>query len=215
VVTYRDNRQMGAIGQEKTKMQQVINLSKHQSVLRPTDLKSLGLPPKYLQRLEQEGILQRIGRGLYQTSDAEISEHQSLLEAARQIPNGVVALLSALAFHEFTTQNPSVIWMAIDRKSRKPRITYPPIRFVKMSGPSLVEGIEEHEINGVKIKVFSPAKTVADCFKYRNKIGMDVAIEALKEGWRNKKFTVDELLHYAEICRVKNVIMPYAETIVV
>jgi predicted transcriptional regulator of viral defense system len=146
--------------------------------------------------------------------DAEISQHQSLLEAARQVPNGVVTLLSALAFHEFTTQNPSVIWMAIDGKARTPRVSYPPIRFIKMSTPFMSEGVEEHIIQGVTIKVFSPAKTVADCFKFRNKIGLDVALEALKEGWRGKKFKRPELLHYAESCRVKKIMMPYVEAVV-
>ena len=124
-----------------------------------------------------------------------------------------MALLSALNFHELGTQNPFEVWLAIDRKARRPSIDYPPIRFVTMSHTGLGEGVERHEIDGVTVTVFCPAKTVADCFKYRNKIGLEVALEALKAGWQARKFTMDELLKYARLCRVANVMQPYMESL--
>lgn len=133
---------------------------------------------------------------------------------AEQVPGGVVALLSALNFHGFTTQNPFEIWIAIDGRARKPEIEYPPVRYLSLSGEALTAGVEEHNIEGRIVKVYCPAKTVADCFKYRNKIGLDVAIEALREGWREKRFTMAELNQYAKIDRVANVMRPYMESIV-
>jgi len=132
----------------------------------------------------------------------------------RRVPNGVFCLLSALVFHQFTTQNPHELWIAIPNKAWRPQVDYPPVRYITMSGEALDNGIETHCIDGVDIRVYSAAKTVADCFKFRNRVGLDVAIEALKEGWRHKKFTIDELMRFAEICRVTKVIQPYAETIV-
>lgn len=196
-----------------SKRQQVINLAKQQAVIRPRDLVAKGLPKDYLNQLAQEGVLAKLGRGLYQWPDREMSSHQSLIEVAKLVPNGVVTLLSALSFHELTTQNPFEVWLAIDRKARRPTIDYPPVRFVTMSQEGLMEGVELHQIDGVEVKVFCVAKTVADCFKYRNKIGLDVALEALKEGWKARKFTMDELIKYAKICRVANVMQPYMESL--
>jgi predicted transcriptional regulator of viral defense system len=194
--------------------QQVIKVVRAQSVVRPKDLKELGLPKDYLYLLEKEGIIERVGRGLYQWPDKDLGRHQSLAEVCKLAPKAVVALLSALNYHNMTTQNPHEIWLAIDRKAWKPEISYPPVRFVTMSGETLHAGVEEHSTDGVLIKVFCPAKTVADCFKYRNKVGLDVALEALREGWSARKFTMDELLRYAEICRVKKVMQPYIESLV-
>lgn len=197
-----------------SRRQQVINLVRAQSVIRPKDLKEYGLPKDYLYILAREGIIERIGRGLYQWPDKDLGRHQSLAEVCKMAPKAVVALLSALNFHNMTTQNPHQIWLAIDRKGWRPEIAYPPVRFVTMSGEALNAGVETHSIDGVPIKVFNPAKTVADCFKYRNKVGLDVALEALREGWSARKFTMDELLGYAEICRVKKVMQPYLESLV-
>ena len=194
--------------------QQVINVVRAQSVVRPKDLKELGLPKDYLYLLEKEGIIDRISRGLYQWPDKDLGRYQSLVEVSKRVPKAVLALLSALNYHNMTTQNPYEIWLAIDRKAWRPEISYPPVRFVTMSGEALYAGVEEHSIDGGVIKVFCPAKTVADCFKYRNKVGLDVALEALREGWSARKFTMDELLHYAEICRVKKVMQPYIECLV-
>jgi len=199
---------------QETKRQQVINLVQSLPVVRPKDLNEHDLPRDYLYVLAREGLIERIGRGLYQWPGKDLGRHQSLAEACKLAPKAVVALLSALNYHNITTQNPHQIWLAIDRKSWRPEISYPPVRFVTMSGKALHEGIETHSIDGVPIKVFNPAKTVVDCFKYRNKVGLDVALEALREGWSARKFTMGELLHYAEICRVKKIMQPYMESLV-
>ena len=197
-----------------SKREQVIEFIQAQSVVRPRDLTARGLPKDYLYLLEKEGVIERVGRGLYQWPNKDLGRSQSLVEVCKLTPNAVVALLSALNYHNMTTQNPHQVWLAIDGKAWRPTISYPPVRFVTMTGEALHAGVDEHSIDGVVIKVFSPAKTVVDCFKYRNKIGLDVALEALREGWSSRKFTIDELLHYAEICRVKNVMQPYIESLV-
>lgn len=198
----------------ESKRQQVIDLVRGQSVIRPRDLKEHGLPKDYLYILAQEGVIERIGRGLYQWPNKDLGRHHSLIEISKLAPKAVVALLSALNYHNMTTQNPHQIWLAIDRKAWRPEISYPPVRFVTMSAESLHSGVETHSIEGVQIKVFNPAKTVVDCFKYRGKIGLDVALEALREGWSSRKFTIDELQNYAKICRVQKVMQPYLESLV-
>lgn len=199
---------------QETKRQQVINLVQALPVVRPKDLSEHGLPRDYLYVLAREGLIERIGRGLYQWPGKDLGRHQSLAEVCKLAPKAVVALLSALNYHNITTQNPHQIWLAIDRKSWRPEISYPPVRFVTMSSEALHEGVETHSIDGALIKVFNPAKTVVDCFKYRNKVGLDVALEALREGWSARKFTMGELFHYAEICRVKKIMQPYMESLV-
>ena len=136
-----------------------------------------------------------------------------MAEVSKRIPGGVVCLLSALQFHEFTTQLPFQVWLAIDRKAWLPRIQDMPIRFVRFSEASLTQGADVHEINHVHVKIYNPAKTIADCFKYRNKIGLDVALEALRDGLKHKKCTRDEIWHYARICRVTRIMLPYLEAI--
>ena len=196
-----------------SKRQQVLNLLQTLSVVRPKDLIERDLPKDYLYILAQEGVITRIGHGLYQWPDKDLGRYQSLAEACKKVPNAVVTLLSALNYHNITTQNPHQIWLAIGQKSWRPKISYPPIRFITMSGEAMTSGIEEIVVGGVSIKVFNPAKTIADCFKYRNKIGIDV-LEALKEGWATDKFTMDELYRYAKICRVNKVMQPYIESLV-
>ncbi|MFT6289350.1 MAG: putative transcriptional regulator of viral defense system [Halieaceae bacterium] len=199
---------------EPSKKQQVIDYAKNHPIVRPSDLTRLGLPKDYLYQLSKEQVLVRIGRGMYQWPNRRAGNNQSLIEAVKQAPNAVVALLSALSFHELTTQNPHEIWLAIDRKSWRPKIQYPPVRFVTLSGQLMSEGVERHTVDGEDLKVFSVARTVVDCFKYRHKIGLEVALEALREGWLEKRFTIDELVRYAELCRVKNVMQPYLESLV-
>jgi predicted transcriptional regulator of viral defense system len=199
---------------EPSKKQQVIDYAKNHSIVRPSDLTRLGLPKDYLYQLSKEQVLDRIGRGMYQWPNRSAGNSQSLIEAVRQAPNAVVALLSALSFHELTTQNPHEIWLAIDRKGWRPKIQYPPVRFVTLSGKLMSEGVECHTVDGEELKIFSIARTVVDCFKYRHKIGLEVALEALREGWREKRFTIDELVRYAELCRVRNVMQPYLESLV-
>ena len=196
-----------------THTDKVLELVKKAGVLRPRDLEPYGIPRVYLSRLHRAGKLQRIGRGLYVLPGTNVSEHRSLAEACKRIPNGVICLLSALRFHELTTQSPFEVWLAIGEKAWRPRVEYPPLRIVRFASAALSAGVEEHRIDGVSVPVFIPAKTVADCFKYRNKIGLDVAIEALRECWRSKRCTMDDLWQYAKICRVQNVLRPYLESL--
>lgn len=192
----------------------IIKMARKTGVVRAREIRKAGIHPEYLRKLCKKGLLIRTGRGLYVLADGDFTEHHSLAEACKRVPHGIICLLSALSYHEIGTQNPHQIWMAIDRSMRKPKVDYPPIRIFRFSGPSLEEGIEKKKIEGVSVRVYNPAKTVADCFKYRNKVGIDVAIEALKECWRSRRSTVDELVHYAKICRVRNIMQPYIEAIV-
>ena len=142
-----------------------------------------------------------------------MSEHYSLVQACKRVPKGVICLLSSLRFIDLTTQSPSDIWIAIDRKARLPKSDGLPFRFVRFSGDALYSGVELHVIEGVEVKVYSPAKTVVDCFKYRNKIGLDVALEALRECWHERRCSMGELWHFAKICRMTNVMRPYLESL--
>ena len=194
-----------------TKRDQILRMLKKTRVLRPQDVEAVGISRTYLNKLHTEGILDRPSRGLYVLPDDEPSEQRSLVEACRRVPRGVVCLLSALQFHGLTTQAPFEIWMAIDERAHLPRVDYPPLRIVRFSGAALTSGVQEYVIEGVAIHVYSTAKTVADCFKYRNKIGIDVAIEALRDCLRQRKATSDELWQAAKVCRMTNVMRPYLE----
>ena len=146
-------------------------------------------------------------------ANAEPTEHHALAEACKRVPHGVICLLSALRFHNLTTQLPHETWMAIPGTARQPKVDQPAMRFHRFSGPALADGIETHEIEGVQVKVYNPAKTVVDCFKYRNKIGLDIAIEALKDYIYQHKATPDALWHYAKTCRMTRVMQPYMEAL--
>jgi predicted transcriptional regulator of viral defense system len=202
---------MSARGQGMDRTQQILEMVEQAGVLRPRDLDAHGIPRIYLSRLCERGYLQRVGRGLYVLPNADISEHHTLAEASKLVPRGVVCLLSALRFHGLTTQSPHEVWLAIGSKAWRPQVDYPPLRFVRFSERTLETGVEEHSIEGVLVRIYDPAKTVADCFKYRNKIGLDVALEALRDCRRQRRCTNDELWHYAKICRVANVMRPYME----
>jgi predicted transcriptional regulator of viral defense system len=197
-----------------SRLEQTLALVREAGVLRPRDLKAHGLSREYLRRLEQRGLILRSSRGLYIPADADLTESHSLAEACKRVPHGVICLLSALQFHGLTTQAPFEVWMAIDGKARLPRIGYPPLRIVRFSGEALSYGVEEHWIEGVPVQVYSPAKTVADCFKYRNKVGLDVALEALRETWRERRATMDAIYRAANVCRVDRVMQPYLEAMV-
>jgi predicted transcriptional regulator of viral defense system len=199
---------------EKTQKEKVIDLVKRLGVVRVRDLSEKGLHHESLRRLCKNGVLIKTGRGLYELADADVTEHHSLSLIGKKIPNAVVCLLSALQFHDIGTQSPSIVWIAIDRRAGKPKMDYPPLRIVRFTGLALDEGVEKHDIEGVTVKIYNPAKTVADCFKYRNKIGLDVALEALRECLREQRCTNDELWHYAKVCRVANVMRPYLEAVV-
>lgn len=196
-----------------TKTDELLDLVHRRHIVRPRDLDKAGIPRNYLTRLVERGSLLKIGRGLYTTDDMAASEHISLLEVSHKAPKAVICLLSALRFHEVGTQMPSEVWIALDVKAWSPKIKHPPVRVVRFSGNALRFGVQEYRIEGGKIRVYSPAKTVADCFKFRHKIGTDVAIEALRECYRQKKATMSELWEAAKMCRVANVMRPYMESL--
>lgn len=194
-----------------TKTERTLELVKQMGLVRPKDLSRHGIPPIYLRRLVQRGQLFQSARGVYAVAGHEPTLHHSLAEVCKRIPRGVVCLMSALLFHEIGTQLPSVVWLAIDQRSR-PLVTKGlPVKIVRFSGLALTEGVQEHKIEGVTVRVTSPAKTVTDCFKFRNKIGLDVALEALRDAWRKRKVTMAELDRFAKIDRVTNVMRPYLE----
>lgn len=197
-----------------THIDQTLAFLKERGIIRPRDLVAQGIAASSLYWLHRRGEVMRTSRGLYFLSDSEFTENHSLAEACKRVSHGIVCLLSALQFHGIGTQAPFEVWLAIDRKARYPQVDYPPLRVVRFSGLALTEGVEEREIEGVTVRVYNPAKTLADCFKYRNKIGLDVALEALREGPRARKFTHHDLWRYAKICRVANVMLPYLEATV-
>ncbi len=200
---------MGQTDQDK-----VLQMIRDGGIVGLRDLRERGFHPENLRRLMVEGLIVRVARGVYAPADAEPTSNHSFAQAAKLVPRGVVCLLSALRFHEVGTQSPFEVWLAIDRRARKPRLQSPLIRFVRFSGPAMTQGVQEHILEGISVRIYNVAKTVADCFKYRNKIGLDVAIEALREGLRDRRFTRDELWRYAKVCRVTTVIRPYMEATV-
>lgn len=193
--------------------QAVLALAEQRPLLRARDLAAHGLPTMVLSRLVAAGRLERIARGVYSLPGRSLSEHRSLAEVALRVPQGIVCLLSALRVHGIGTHAPFEVWIAIPHNSPTPRLDQPALRAIRMSGPALSEGIEPMQIDGVIVPVFNPDKTVADCFKYRNKIGLDVALEALRDGWAQRKLTIDALWHYATIDRVAKVMRPYLESV--
>jgi predicted transcriptional regulator of viral defense system len=201
-----------AAKKRKTAALNPVEIVSTREVARRRDLAAQGVTQNHLHRLIESGRIERVGRGLYRAKDAEITEYHTLLEASLLAPKGVVCLLSALRFHDLTTQAPFEVWMAIDNKSWRPTTSDVPLRIHYFSGRALTEGVERHEIEGVPVKIYSAAKTVADCFKFRNKIGVDVAIEALRDYLR-KRLPEKDLWRYAEVCRVRNVMYPYLEAL--
>ncbi len=191
----------------------VLELTRERGYVRPRDLAGLGVSRPQLARLVARGLLERVGYGLYRAPEAAITEHHTLAQVAARAPGGVACLLTALRFHELTTQNPFEVWLAIGRKAARPRLDGLPVRVVYFSGAAFAAGVEERRVEGVPVRVYCPAKTVADCFKYRNTVGLDVALEALRETWRARRATMDDLWRYATICRVANVMRPYLETL--
>ena len=193
--------------------ERVLRLALSTTVLRPKDLASIGVPREYLKRLRDEGILDHPSRGIYILAGAELTENQSLVEACKRVPQGVICLISALRFHGLTTQMPHEVWLAIGGKAWRPQITYPPLRIARFSKAALEYGVEDHRISGVNVRVYTPAKTVADCFKFRYKVGLDVALESLRDCLRKRKASVDDIWKAAKVCRVANVMRPYLEAL--
>jgi len=196
---------------QPTLKSRALEVARQRGIARARDFAAAGIPRVYLQRLRDEGLLIQAGRGLYQLPEAEFSAAHSLAEAARIVPRGTICLLSALQYHGLTTQTPHEIWMLLASKDWAPKSSSIAIKVVRASGAGLTAGIELHIIENVPVPITVPAKTVADCFKHRSKVGLDVAIEALKDCVRTKRATADELWRYAAICRVQNVMRPYLE----
>ena len=196
-----------------THEQQVLRLARARTLMRARDVTQQGLPTIALTRMVQAGQLERVARGLYGLPGAAISEHRSLAEVSARVPRGVVCLLSALRVHEIGTQAPFEVWIVIPQHMVTPRLDQPAIRVVRMADVALAEGIERLRTDGVEVPVFNAARTIVDCFRFRNKIGLDVALEALRDGWSQRKFTLDDLWRHATRGRVANVMRPYIEAI--
>lgn len=198
-----------------TDLNRTLKLARRKQGVRTSELAEHGIHRQALSRLVAAGKLERVGRGLYRTPASPLTEHHGLALVGAAVPKGVICLLSALRFHAIGTQLPSQVWIAIDRRARQPAPSYPPVKVVRFTGRALTEGFREHRIEGQSVRIYGVAKTVADCFKYRNKIGLDVALEALREAWRARRFTMDELDRYAGICRVRRVMKPYLESLAI
>ncbi|MBI9018844.1 MAG: type IV toxin-antitoxin system AbiEi family antitoxin domain-containing protein [Phycisphaerae bacterium] len=194
----------------------ILEYATREGAISPRKIEEMGISRQLLYRLHQEGRLVRVARGTYSIPDIELTEYHTYAQVAATFPNSVICLLSSLQFHDLTTQMPHKVWVALnrdtDRRSRKPSRL--PVSLVRFSGESFSEGIKIHNIEGVDVRIYSAAKTVADCFKYRNKIGLEIAIEALTDCIRKKKATRDQIWHFAKICRVSKVIRPYMEVII-
>src|SRR5258708_4042017 len=196
----------------ETRLDRAARLIRRRGIVRSGDLDPLGIPRTYLSRLVRRGDLQRLGRGLYAVPNYGKTAQVSLAEVATAVPSGVICLLSALAYHQLGTQLPHQVWIAIGSKARAPKRVSVQLRIVRMSGQALTAGIETHRIEGVPVRIYGKAKTVVDCFKFRNKIGLDIAIEALRD-YRRKGGKMDDVWRYARICRVSRVIHPYLEAV--
>jgi predicted transcriptional regulator of viral defense system len=203
----------------KTQQERAISLLTQQGMARLSEFVKAGVTAASVSRLKEKGLILQLGRGLYQLPDAVLGAHHDLAEAAKLVPRGVVCLTSALAFHDLTDAIPSRVWMAIGAKDRKPRIESPPLQFVRFGEKVLTSGIEEHEVEGVRVRVYNPAKTVIDLFRYRRSAGkryqkspgLNLALEGLKESLRQRKATPGEIARYAEEAGVWKVVQPYLE----
>jgi predicted transcriptional regulator of viral defense system len=182
-------------------------------VLRTGEALGAGIHPRTLYEMQRSGILEQLTRGLYRLSDLPPLGNPDLVSVSLRIPSGVICLISALAYHEITTQVPHEVYVALERGTEAPRLTHPPVRIFWFSGQAFTHGIQTHKIDGVPVRIYSPEKTIADCFKYRNKIGLDTAIEALKLYREKKRFESEELMQSARTCRVEKVIRPYLEAL--
>lgn len=193
--------------------ERILQIARKKKIFRISDATRAGLHPEAIRRLTSRGQLTRLGRGLYALSSLEPTEHHTLAEVATRVPNGVVCLLTALRFHRMGTQNPRDVWLAVDRRAGVPRIDFTPTRIIRMSTVAISTGIEERTIDGVRVRITSPARTVVDCFKFRNRIGIDVAVEALKDYRRLRKGSVDSIWQQADRLRMSKVMRPYWDAI--
>ncbi len=198
---------------EISNKQKALQMARQKGIVKMSDLTQTGITRATVSRLVKENKLEKLAHGIYCLSETEFSEKESLIIIASRVPQAVFCLLTSLQIHDLTTQLPRKVWIAMPKGSHKPKMDYPPLKMVQYSDEAFSEGIEIMESDNIKLRVYNLAKTIVDCFKHRNKIGLDVAIEALKEAYIKNKVTVDELWHYAKICRVVNVMRPYIEAI--
>lgn len=194
--------------------QRLATLGSERGVFSASDAIAAGIHSEYLSRAVADGTLERVARGRYQLAGHGVTEHHTLALVASRAPTAVICLLSALQFHHVGTQTPSQVWIAIARHTASPQMEYPPLRVVHFSGDAFSEGVAVHLLEGQKVHIYSLAKTIADCFKYRNKIGLDVALEALHDAWRQRRLFLPELNSFAKINRVDRVMQPYIEAII-
>jgi predicted transcriptional regulator of viral defense system len=194
--------------------QQLLDLARDQGIIRAADAAGRGIHRGWLPRLAAAGFLERVARGRYRLTGSDVTEHHTLALVAAVAPSAVVCLLSALQFHGIGVQAPLEVWIALERGVWRPRVGYPPLRVVYFSGLSFSSGIERHTVEGQEVRVYSVAKTVADCFKHRNRIGLDVALEALTDAWQQRRLTLAELNELAAIDRVQRVMQPYIEALI-
>lgn len=197
-----------------TQSDRILELAQRQRLLSAADVRAHGWSPQLLVKLEHGGKLQRVARGLYSLPDSQLSEHQSLVEVCRRVPKAVVCLLSALQFHDIGTQLPFEVWIALPEATQTPALDHPILRVARLRGEAYSEGIETVIEHGSAIRVYSVAKTITDCFKFRHKVGLDVALEALKDAWRQRKLDMNQVTTFARINRVEKVMQPYLETVV-
>lgn len=185
----------------------------HDGILRTAEALELGIHPRTLYGMRDSGMLERLARGLYRLTELPPLSDPDLVTVALKIPDGVICLVSALAFHELTTEIPHAVDVALEKGSRRPRLEHPPLRVFWFSGPAWHQGVETYRIDGIRVRITNPAKTVADIFKFRRRLGLDIALEALRQYRERAFFDVGELLHYARICRVDEVLTPYLEAL--
>lgn len=197
-----------------THSEAVLRLAGEKGLIRPMDLVGAGIPRIYLTRLTNSGQLEKAARGLYRLPERPLSDHETMTLVAARVPQAVFCLQTALHFHELITQAPEEVWIAMPRGSHAPRLEHPAVRMVQFSGAGYESGIDVFNRARTRLRVYGIAKTIADCFKHRNKIGLDVALEALKDAWIRRQVTADELLDYAQQMRVANVMRPYLEAVV-
>ena len=198
----------------KTDRNRLLGLARRRGVITTRETASAGIHSQQLTRLVADGVLERVARGQYQLAERPVTEHHGLAVVARAVPRGVICLLSALGVHGIGTQLPAEVWVAIEGRARQPVLAHPPLRVVRFSGRAFTHGVEIRRLEGESIRVYGVAKTLADLFKYRNKVGLDVVLEALREAWRARKFTMEQLDRAARICRVEHVMRPYVEAVV-
>lgn len=198
---------------ESNAIERVKNLFRSRSggTFRVSEAVKAGIHSRTIYSMRDMGLIVCIGRGMYRFADLPTMGNPDLSIVAMKIPKGVICLISALSYHEITTEIPHEVYLALPRGAEPPRLDFPPLRIFWFGSPAYEEGIEKHAVDDIPMQVYSPEKTLADCFKYRNKIGLDVVLEALKNYRQRKRFKVDELMHYARVCRVEKVIRPYVE----